>query len=329
MTTETQTETTAYLNKFSYRSYEGNFEPRWKRILQIIYFEVTASWHRSTLGKVLIVLTLFTNFIGVILVSTITAMGPPEAVQDALRQFVADYMNLGDRAILAGTYTGVVDMQMNIGILLILLFGVAGSGLFADDKAGKTIEIYLSRLQKKEYVTGKVGAIIVYINLFVMIPLILIGILFSQALGLNHADQIGFYMGIILYAFLLSLILGLLILTLSSFVEKRSYASMAFFLFYLLLSLIGYGFAEPQVLDQSELFLLISPSFYLILLGYVCMGDFHLALDHWSYQVPKPFLLDDGYGLEYWHIILTTIAIIVVLTSILAFKIRKLTTEEL
>ena len=86
-----------------------------------------------------------------------------------------------------------------LGIFVISLFAIAGSGMFADDKQGKVIEIYLSRLQKREYVLGKIGAIMVYINLFLMIPLLITGGLYVQSFGINHLSVLSYYFGIILH----------------------------------------------------------------------------------------------------------------------------------
>jgi hypothetical protein len=69
--------------------------------------------------------------------------------------------------------------------------------------------------------------------------------------------------------------------------------------------------------------------YFLALLAYICLGDFHLGLTYQYDGNIEPFLLDDGKGLEHYHVILTVVLIITLLSVFLAYKIRKMTTEEL
>ena len=315
---------TDYLQKFSYRPFEGELEPRWKRVLHLIRFEVVSTWMKSKFAKVLIIIILSLNFMNIIIISTVlvaSGLGD-ELIRDSLNGFISNYLSLGDGFILSNPEGIWMGVSMNFGIMLIAVFGIGGSALFADDKSGKVIEIYLSRLQKKEYVIGKIGAIIVYINIFVMISLLAMGVVFVQALGLNHFDFLDFYGGIILFSLLSSLVLGLFILALSISVEKRSYASLIFFLVFLFGSIIGLPIAMNDL--DNEFLILISPSNFLILLSYVCLGDYNLGL-----LLNISLDLNDGAGLEYWHIYLQAFILILVFSVYLAFKIRKMTTEEL
>lgn len=327
--TQEVTEVTDFLRKFSYRGYEGEMEARWKRILHIIKFEVVSTWHRSRLGKVLIVMTLITNFIGVIAAVSINAGADESTYRDALNGFIAEYFNLGDNIIKSSSVPTMLDFSMNVGILLIILFGIAGSGMFADDKQGKVIEIYLSRLQKREYVIGKILSIIVYINLFVMIPLLVTGFLFVQGLGQNHLEYIGFYLGIMALSLIVSLLLGLSILTLSAFVEKRSYASMIYFLVFLILTLVGFGVDTASNIESNELILLINPSSLIVLIAFICLGDLDLGIIDWSSGTARELILNDGTGLEYWHVLGLTFMIIGLFSLVLGYKIKRLTSEEL
>jgi len=319
-------ESDTYLEKFGYRSYKGPIDSRRRRIISLIRFEVVSTWSRSTFGKVLLIFLVGMNLITVMILASISeAMDySDEQQRDILNSFIAGYLQFGDGTITAGT-SDTFSFSMPLGIFIIALFAIAGSGMFADDKQGKVIEIYLSRLQKREYVLGKIGAIMVYINLFLMIPLLITGGLYVQSFGISHLEMLDFYFGIIFFSLITSLLLGLLILSFSILVEKRAYASLGVFLLYLIGTIIAQILMELD--SGNEFLILLSPEFFLILLAYICLGDFHLG--RWTDWNIEPFLLDDGKGLEYYHVLLTTVIVIVVLSLFLSYKIRKMTTEEL
>lgn len=317
---------TDYLKKFSYRSFEGELEPRWKRILHLILFEVAQTWRKSKFAKLLIIIILTINIFTIVIISELWGFGlSDEFIRDSLNGFISNYLSFGDGFILSTTEVGPLGFSMNLGVLLIAVFGIGGSALFADDISGKVIEIYLSRLQKKEYVIGKIGAIIFYINIFVMIPLLAMGIFFIQSLGKNHFEYLDLYGGIILFSLLSSVILGLFILSLSISVEKRTYANLIFFLTFIFGSIIGLSIAMSDF--ENELLILISPSNFLVLLSYVCLGDLNLGFNRM--RGTAPLVLNDGIGLEAWHVLLQAFILILVFSLYLAFKIKKMTTEKL
>ena len=326
--TEDQTNSTEYLQKFTYRSYDGKFQPRWMRVLYLIRFELISTWRKSKFAKVLMIIILIFNFFAILGAAMLKDIDDDTIIRDALNESIANYLSLSFFIFSNsdGLYYGL-GMGMGLGMLVLIVIGVAGSGFFADDKQGKVIEIYLSRLQKREDITGKVGAIVIYINIFVLLPLLLTGILFVQSLGEDHADFLDFYLGIITYSILCSIILGLFILVLSIFVEKRSYASLIFFLVFFFGTVIGNMIAEENM--DNEFLLLISPSNLLVLLAYVCLSDYDLGV--WDENKDKvvKLNLDNGVGLEYWHVFFVAFLYILILSLILAYKIWKTTTEEL
>lgn len=321
-----------YLQRFGYRQYSGVRTGRLKRIWHLIWFEVSSTWKRSTFGKVLLIITIVVNLIGVIVIAQIGQIQGTTTSQlrGLMDQLVANYFTFGDTPIRPSTTNTSFSFSISIGVLLVALFGIAGSGLFADDKEGKVIEIYLSRMNKNEYIAGKIGAIILYINLFLALPLLLIGALTAQAFQFNHFKILDFYLGILLFSFITSLIIGMFTLVLSSLVNKRTYAGLAFFLFYLLSSLLG---GEVFNNDRSnEFYLLISPSFFFVLLAYICLGHLSLGLSFSTFfnisPTNTPLNLNDGHGLEYYHVLLLALAYLIILGSILWYRIHKLTTEE-
>jgi len=320
---------TEYLQKFTYRSYDGEFQPRWKRVLYLIRFELISTWRKSKFAKVLMIIILVFSFFSILGAAMVT-LGDDVVIRDVLNASIANYLSLSS-SIFSNSdeyfYGLGMGMGMGLGILLIIVMGLAGSGFFADDKRGKVIEIYLSRLEKREYVTGKVGAIVIYINLLVLLPLIITGMLFVQSLGEDHIDYLDFFLGIITYSILISIILGLFILVLSILVEKRSYASLIFFLFFFFGMIIGDMIHQGD--PDNELLLLVSPSNFLVLLAYVCLGDYDLGVWHDKKNSVVNLNLDNGVSLEYLHVFLVAFIYILILSLILAYKIWKTTTEEL
>ncbi|MFW9987436.1 MAG: hypothetical protein ACFFC3_02155 [Candidatus Odinarchaeota archaeon] len=328
--TEEKINSTEYLQKFTYRPYEGEFQPRWKRVLYLIRFELISTWRKSKFAKFLMVLLVIFNFFAIVIGTLLLTVGDNSMIRDGLNAFIANYMALPfDQAISSNSSPDFLGFEINLGlgIILIMVIGLAGSGLFADDKRGKVTEIYLSRLEKREYITGKIGAIIIYINIFVLVPLIITGMLYVQALEENHLDYLDFYMSIIAYSLLIALILGLLILTLSIFFEKRSYASLLFFLFFVIGGIIGLLFQQSD--PDNEFLLLISPSNFMILLAYVCLGDFNLGIMKDSeIGFKDELILNNGVGLEYIHVLIVAFIYILICSLLLAYKIWRTTTEE-
>ncbi|MHA2272919.1 MAG: ABC transporter permease subunit [Candidatus Hodarchaeales archaeon] len=336
--------TNEYVEKFSYRTYDGTREPRWKRIWSLAWFELVSTWHKSTVGKVLLIIILALN----LLVITITAaifsadisgMSDAERSEEIaaiLHGMAATYLEpaeFGDHNVVTSSQS---SFSFEIGFLIIGLFAIAGSGFFADDRQGKVMEIYLSRMQRVEYVAGKVGAILLYVNIFLTVPILIMGGLYIQAFGADHFDYLYFYAGVILYGILASLLIGLAILLLSSVVEKRMYASLGFYLLFILGTMFGQLIAEQD--PSNEFLLLVSPANFLELLGYVCLGDFELFITEWvGHGVGEeediyrysPFSLNDGKGLEWVHILGATFALIIIMFLFLVFQLRRLTTESL
>lgn len=330
---------TEYLEKFGYREYQGKIGDRKSRIWAIIKFEVTSTWHRSTFGKVILIVLMVLNFIQITIAATFGSLSvegseaqKDEAARDTLNSFIANYLNFGDSYIKAGTLGQSFEFRFPpITILTIALFAISGSGFFSDDRAGKVVEIYLSRLQKKEYIIGKIGAILIYINLFLMLPLLVTGALFVQSSDrISHFEAWDFYLGIIIYSLLASLIIGLAILSLSIMAEKRQYASLGFFLIYMIGSIFAIILIEQD--PDNEFFLLLSPSYLFVLLAFICLQDFKLGIEESTRGFGGqtiPFLLDDGQGLEYFHVLGTVFVVIGLLIAFLSIKIKRMTTEEL
>lgn len=326
-----------FVEKFGYRPYTGNKTTRVSRITGLALFEMTSTWRKSTFGKVLLVIILIVNFISIMAVST-SSFG--------LYQFVTEDQKIVDihkqLSTLASYYMGISSesfrpigtiipflIMLNIGFLLVPLLGIAGSGMFADDKQGHLVEIYLSKLRRTEYVAGKIGAVLLYNSIIITLPLFLISVLLVQSNGMDHLKFLDSYAYVIIYGMILSLLIGLVILVLSIIVEKRSYASLSFFLLYFLGTI--FGELIYQLNPNNEFLLLIPNGNFLTLLGYTIFGQWQLeSVVLSSNGIGSRFLdLNDGIGLEYYHVLGVFVFLVCFLSLFLYFRLRRLTTKEL
>ena len=115
---------TDYLQKFSYRSFEGELESRWKRVLHLILFEVAQTWRKSKFAKLLITMILTINFFTIVMISTsIAGFGiSDELIRDFLNGFISNYLSFGDNYIFSTTERISLGISMNLGVLLIAVF---------------------------------------------------------------------------------------------------------------------------------------------------------------------------------------------------------------
>ena len=115
------------------------------------------------------------------------------------------------------------------------------------------------------------------------------------------------------------------------------YASLGFYMFFIIGSI--FGSIVTEIDPNNELLLLVSPSTFLELLAYICLGDFSLFLQGdvigWDDEVQDviyqhtPLPLNNGTGLEYIHVLGVYFALIIFLFLFLVFRLRQLTTEAL
>ena len=83
---------------------------------------------------------------------------------------------------------------------------------------------------------------------------------------------------------------------------------------------------------SNELLLLVSPSYLISLLIYTLCGKWNLGLkegDIFTVTKIHPLVLNDGLGLEWWHILGLTAFIIIIGFLLLLFKIKRLTADEI
>ncbi len=314
-----------YIERFGYRRYEGKLVPRWKRIVNLVRFELTSTWYKSTFGKVLLIIILIMGFMGVTFAATSLSIIAEEyetpeekeqILEGILNGHVGSSLSISHSIAANKTFTGAGSFFL--GFLLIALFAIVGSGLIADDNQGQVLGLYLSKIQRNEYIMAKFLSIVLYINFFLTIPLLILGALYVQGLEFEHIDYFNYYAGIILYGLLSSLFIGAAVLFFSSVAEKRNYASLAFFLTYLISSM--FGSIVWSISPSNEYLLLISPSNLLSALAYICLGDYEV----WSHVTDKKIFLNDGSGLEFFHIFGTVCFLIIALFFLLILQMKRL-----
>ncbi|MHA2366738.1 MAG: hypothetical protein ACXAC7_22485 [Candidatus Hodarchaeales archaeon] len=301
-----------YIERFAYRKYTGLRESRWKRVWALAWFEIISTWHKTTIGKIFFIILIINNFIiilsAVSSLVTITDIDPKQDVLIFLKSYIRPYFNLSG----AGGY----------GLFIIPAIMIAGSGYFADDRQGQLFEVYLTRLTRREYMMGKLIGMILFTNIFTTLPLILTVLFFVHGTGEDHLQFIEFYFRVIIFGIMVALLLGLLILLLSSIVEKRAYASLSGVLIYIMGSLFGGGnfFWDPS----NDFLLLLSTTTFISLLGHSLIGDNEFVVrDYFS------IYLNDGMGLEAYHVIGIAIVTIIVIFLLLIYRIQRLTNEEI
>jgi len=326
-----------YVERFSYRKYTGTSTGRKSRIWSLAKFEIISTWRKSTLGKVLLIILIIFNILLALVTFQITPLLLAEVgdldrqmlVRDAMSSIIGSYFSLGPNFILSSPPSDSfsIDFEIQLGFIIITLIGIAGSGFFADDRAGRVVEVYLSRITREEYAIGKLIGMFIYTNIFTTVPLIFTTILYVQGFGGDHFLLLGLYAGVLFFGLFVSLLLGLVILILSTLIEKRAYASLSFFLIFLLGSIFG---GPIFFLNEgtNEFLLLLSPNNFLSLLAYSFIGDFELGVQA-GFGSTSPLLLNDGLGLEAIHIIGIAFGLLLVLFTFLLYKIHGITTEEL
>jgi hypothetical protein len=296
------------------------------------------TWSKSRIGKFILGFVLFLNVFTTVFFVPIQAQNLSRLPVSEHKEFVlqtifktaVDYLSISsDMPILPSVHV-IVSFSFNIGFLIIALLGIAGSGFFADDKQGKVIEIYLSRMTRSDYTIGKILGMFLYCNLFITLPYLILSLWMVQGLGQNQFEFLGVYVGLIMVGALISLLFTIFTLILSSLVEKRSYASLAFFIGFILIDSLSRGFYESD--SNNEFLLLIVPSYLLGLLIYTLGGDWNLGLREggvFNNGPIKELLLNDGIGIEWFHILGFVLIIFILGIGFLLFKIHRMTTENL
>jgi ABC-type transport system involved in multi-copper enzyme maturation permease subunit len=262
----------AYVEKFHFRPYDGSRRGRLWRLWIIAWFNMTHQWHRSRVLKIVVafillilILSNLTLLTGInMLLETNTAN---EILEDHLWGTIRNFV----RFQVMITSPDEVDPVFDTGYSIIMLIGLImmGSGLISDDLRHKVMEVYDSKISRSEYLIGKYGALILFGNILFTLPCILEWIL--AVIGINGVDIIAalpILLGVIIFTEVLIFVLTSFILTFSSLTQKRLYAGLFTFLFFLAISTI-----RSALVGSPETF---SPLMYL---------DFFTVLSVFSFML--------------------------------------------
>jgi hypothetical protein len=227
-----------YVRRFRFRPYKGTYRGRLWRIWTVAWFNMTHQWHRSRVFKILIIFTLFILIIPNIfllmrideLLETNTAN---EILEDHLWGTVRDFA----RFQVMITSINETDPTFDTGFAIIMLIGVVmmGAGLISDDLKHKVSEIYDLKIDRIEYLLGKYGALIIFGNLFYTLPCIIEWILLVMGIGgaVDILTALPVLFGVIIFTEILTMVLSSIILIFSSLTQRRLYAGLFAFLFFL------------------------------------------------------------------------------------------------
>ncbi|MFX0125106.1 MAG: hypothetical protein ACFFAE_15855 [Candidatus Hodarchaeota archaeon] len=227
-----------YVRKFRFRPFEGTYRGRIWRIWTVAWFNMTHQWHRSRIFKILIFFTLFILIIpNMFLLSGIGDLlevnTTNEILEDHLWGTVRDFARF-QVMIVSETET---DPTFDTGYSIIMLIGVVmmGAGLISDDLKYKVSEIYDSKIDRSEYLLGKYGSLLIFGNLFYTLPCVIEWILLIVGIGsgVNIVAALPVLFGVILFTETLTLVVSSIILVFSSLTQRRLYAGLFAFMFFL------------------------------------------------------------------------------------------------
>ncbi|MFX0151721.1 MAG: hypothetical protein ACFFAJ_13115 [Candidatus Hodarchaeota archaeon] len=262
----------AFVEKFHFRPYDGFRRRRLWRLWSIAWFNLTHQWHRSRVLKIVIALILL-----ILLLSNLTLLTgidwlletktANEILEDHVWGTIRNFVRF--QVMIASP--NEVNPVFDTGYSIIMLIGliIFGAGLISDDLMNKVMEVYDSRISRNEYLIGKYGALILFGNILFTLPCILEWIL--AAVGINGVDIIAalpILLGVIVFTEVLILVLTSFILTFSSLTQRRLYAGLFTFLFFLAIATI-----RSALVGSPETF---SPIMYL---------DFFTVLSVFSFML--------------------------------------------
>jgi hypothetical protein len=138
-----------------------------------------------------------------------------------------------------------IDPVFDTGYSIFMLIGLImiGAGLISDDKKHKVLDIYDSKIDRKSYLTGKYGTLILFGNLLFTLPCIVEWVLLIVGVeGIDILAAIPVLIGVILFTEIMILVLVSFVLTFSSLTNNRLYSGVLAFAFFLSISKVISGF---------------------------------------------------------------------------------------
>jgi len=262
----------AYAKQFEFRSFDEVRRGRAWRIWSIAWFNLTHQWKRSRFLKVVMVLIIFIILLSnLMLLSRIDMLleifTPNEIlanhIWDTFRKFVRFQVLIASPAELDPVFDTGYSIFMLIGFIIM------GSGLISDDLQHQALELYDAKINRLDYLFGKYGALLLFGNVLFTLPCICEW--FLIVIGVPEVDilqAIPTLIGVIIFTEVLTLILTSIILTFSSFTQKRTFAGVFAFGFLLLTSkgvsaIVGFPGSFTPVM-YLDMFTVLSVFSYLI-----------------------------------------------------------------
>ncbi len=319
---ESNTNSSAYVRKFSFRPYEGTRRGRLYRLWAVSWHWWAHQWERSRAVKFFIGFLIFTFVLTnmflfmakdiMLLPDPVTgvALTPNELLEDNILTMVRGVVTFG-MEFSTGNGDGASGATMNIGgtsIFVLILVVLVGSGLIADDISNQTNEIYYSKLEKYEYVLGKFGAFFLFGNIVLVLPYVFE--FFLLVIGIGNIDIITalpVLINVIVFTEIITITYSSIMLAFSSLTNRRLYAGLAAFMLLFVINMIVPSMAFTG--EEVNLIILFDVLTVLLLTSYILTGtttieyqSFIGSSDHIS---AKLFVINltDGIGLESWMVL--------------------------
>jgi len=234
-----------YARKFGFHPYQGTRRGRFWRIWSIAWFNLSHQWNRSSLVKFWLCFLAFILILSNLMLlngpSNLLPNGSPNDVLEdhlwgTVRKFVRFQVLISAPDEINPIFDTGYSIFMLIGLILI------GAGLISDDKKNKVLDLYDSKIDRKSYLAGKFGTLILFGNLLFTLPCIVEwGLLLAGIEGIDLLAAIPILFGVILFTEILILVLTSIVLTFSSLTKSRLYSGILAFAFFLSISKVVSG----------------------------------------------------------------------------------------
>ncbi len=264
----------AYVRTFKFRSFEGTRRGRAWRIWTVAWFNMAHQWHRSRVLKLLIGFIIFiliipNMFLFFRLDSLLQTNTANEILEDHLLGTVRDFV----RFQVMITSPDETDPMFDTGYSIIMLIGVVmmGAGLISDDLHYKVSEIYDSKINRFDYLLAKYTSLIIFGTFFYTFPCILEWVLLIIGIGgsVDIIAALPMLCGVILFTEVLTLVLSSFVLVFSSLTQRRLFAGLLAFMFFLSSTIV-----VQSLTVQTEVF---TPIMYLDFFTVLSVFSFMLA----------------------------------------------------
>ncbi len=312
----------ARVEKFQYREYRfKEYTPRWKRILSTAWINFLYQWKRSTGTKIVIGIAVF---IELWLIWSIISIFQILNIDDtSIRIFLVNF-TLGINTFLGGViipnpvtsgnssqFTG---FSFPLGFLSLLSVILLGAGLFSDDNQHHVVDLYLTKMDRIDYIISKYLALLIPSLLILALPPFItavFGISATTSFSLIEVAWILFAQ--LIYQIGLCIFITSMILLASAYSSRRAYAGLLiFFLLFFLsfstsMAMQSQGRLPSATISDVEWLVLIDPFLSLQVWGAFLFGHDKVILT--SFKSTSLLQLNDGKGLEWWHPVIMLVLI--------------------